>query len=292
MHGFLCINKELGITSHDVVAAVRRITHIKTIGHAGTLDPAASGVLVVAIGMATRLIEYIQDDTHKTYRASICFGHATDSDDATGTPIATSPVPTITSDTLQTLTQHFTGMIQQVPPRVSALHHNGERMYDLARRGIAPELPARPVHIYQLTFDDWAPPILRCTVTCGKGTYIRALARDFGIFLQSASHLCQLERTAVGDFTLSQAVTLAQLRDDGVESYLLPLEHAVHDWAHLIADDTLAQRIRYGQSFHADIASSHTRAAVLTPDGLLLAIVTKRDDLWHPHKVFLRDNTP
>lgn len=141
MHGFLCIDKPLGITSHDVVAQIRRLSRVKRVGHAGTLDPAASGVLVIAIGLATRLIEYIQDDTVKRYDASMTFGVATDSDDATGNSIRTAPIPSLTLAQITDIEKTFCGDIMQVPPQVSALHVNGERMYDLVRRGDAPELP-------------------------------------------------------------------------------------------------------------------------------------------------------
>ncbi|MEY2844460.1 MAG: hypothetical protein RL076_6 [Chloroflexota bacterium] len=285
MHGFLCINKTIGRTSHDMVAAVRRIARTRAVGHAGTLDPAATGVLVIALGMATRLIEYVQDDTHKTYRATICFGSATDSDDATGTVTATAPVPRIDEHALARLKAHFSGTITQVPPTVSALHHNGERMYDLARRGVAPQLDARTVHVYTIEFESWQAPLLTCTISCGKGTYIRAIARDMGTFLESKAHLCQLERTAVGDFSIESAVTTEQLQQLGVNHQLLPLEHAVRSWHQVQVDAAGAWRIKNGQAITAE-ATSESRAAVMNEHGKLIAIATAHDGMWLPHKVF------
>lgn len=289
MHGFLCINKSLGVTSHDVVAAVRRVARQRDVGHAGTLDPAASGVLVVALGAATRLIEYVQDDTVKTYRATICFGRATDSDDATGTTIATSALPRIDDTVLHQLRTQFTGTIQQVPPTVSALHHQGQRMYDLARTGQAPQLPARPVHIYALTFEQWSAPYLTCTVSCGKGTYIRALARDIGAWCNSTAHLSQLERTAVGDFILDDAVTIAELQVRGCTDALLPLQRAVRQWHHVVLDDANIQRIRFGQRIACG-DTTHTRAVLVSSNGELVAIALRHDDQWKPHKVFPRND--
>ena len=291
MHGFLCINKTLGRTSHDMVAAVRRIARTRAVGHAGTLDPAATGVLVVALGMATRLIEYIQDETQKTYRATICIGSATDSDDATGTTIATADVPHMSLDDWEGITRRFTGTIAQVPPAVSALHHNGERMYDLVRRGMTPVLASRLVHVHQITIDHWQSPYLTCTITCGKGTYIRAIARDMGESIGSKAHLCQLERTAVGDFAITDAVTTDALQQMSIADCILPLEHAVYGWHHIHADAPTIRRIRQGQAIPA---ATHlaTRAAVVNEQGKLVAVVMARDGLWHPHKVFHTEGTP
>ncbi|MFN5676902.1 MAG: tRNA pseudouridine(55) synthase TruB [Roseiflexaceae bacterium] len=291
MHGFLCINKTLGRTSHDMVAAVRRITRTRAVGHAGTLDPAATGVLVIALGMATRLIEYIQDDTQKTYRATICLGSATDSDDATGATIATANVPQMTTAAWATIAQQFTGTIAQVPPAVSALHHNGERMYELVRRGVAPTLASRQVHVHHITIEDWQPPYLTCTITCGKGTYIRAIARDMGESVGSKAHLCQLERTAVGDFVIADAITTEALQQMSVADSMLPLEYAVRGWHHIHADAPTIRRIQHGQAIPADTHLS-TRAAVINEQGKLVAVVVARDGHWHPHKVFHTEGTP
>ena len=285
MHGFLCIDKPLGVTSHDVVAQIRRLSRVKRVGHAGTLDPAASGVLVVALGLATRLIEYVQDDTVKRYDAGMTFGIATDSDDATGNPIRTATIPALTAADITRIETTFCGDIMQVPPQVSALHVNGERMYDLVRRGEAPELPTRPVHVYSLTVTAWQTPQLYFTVTCGKGTYIRSLARDIGECFSSAGHLHALRRTQVGTFTLAHSVTLPQLQKDGVTTHLQPTHSAIADWHHVIVDDGEQTRIQRGMPIGA-ATDAHTRAIALDGNGRLIAVLKYQSAQWHPRKVF------
>ena len=285
MHGFLCIDKPLGVTSHDVVAQIRRLSRVKRVGHAGTLDPAASGVLVVALGLATRLIEYVQDDTYKGYDAGMTFGMATDSDDATGNPIRTAPIPALTPTDIARIETTFCGDIMQVPPQVSALHVNGERMYDLVRRGEAPVLPARPVHVYDFAVTAWQSPQLLFTVTCGKGTYIRSLARDIGELFASAAHLHALRRTQVGTFTLANSVTLAQLQSDGVAQHLQPTQAAVADWLQITVNDSDLARIQRGMSIAAS-NDTHTRAIAHSTTGQLIAVLEYNATQWHPRKVF------
>src|SRR6185436_17123998 len=200
MHGFLNIDKPPGMTSHDVVARVRRLARQKRVGHAGTLDPAATGVLVVALGLATRLVEYIQEATTKRYRAVIRLGATTTTDDAEGEVLATAPVPALDPLAIETLLDQFRGQIAQVPPMYAALHHEGRRLHELARAGIVVERAARAVTIEQLDVLDWSPPVLVVDVMCSKGTYIRSLARDLGQVLGCGGHLKALKRTAVGTF--------------------------------------------------------------------------------------------
>lgn len=291
MHGFLCIDKPLGITSHDVVAQVRKISRVKRIGHAGTLDPGASGVLVLAVGPTTRLIEYVQDETRKTYHATITLGSATDSDDADGTVIATQAIPTVTETSLRELLNSFVGDIMQVPPKVSALHIDGQRMYDLARKGMAPELPARPVHIYSIALRTWDQSNLTLDVTCGKGTYIRSLARDIGIGLGTVAHLSALRRTAVGGFHIDESVTLEQLREQGIGPWLHPNAAALHEWPVYHATEPERALLRNGMP----ITASHhdgTRVAIVDADGELLATAIQRDALLCPNKVFRWSDTP
>lgn len=285
MHGFLCIDKPLGITSHDVVAQVRRLSGIKRVGHAGTLDPAASGVLVVALGLATRLIEYVQDDTSKGYTASMVFGVATDSDDAMGTPIRTATAPMLTGADIARIEATFCGDIMQVPPQVSALHVNGERMYDLVRRGDAPVLPARPVRVSKFAVTAWQSPQLQFAVTCGKGTYIRSLARDIGELCQSAAHLSALQRTHVGTFTLASSVTLAQLHTDGVAQHLQSTQTAVADWLQIVINEADIARVQRGMPLVAD-GATHSRAIAVSATGQLIAVLEYNATQWHPRKVF------
>lgn len=308
MHGFLNIDKPAGMTSHDVVARVRRIVRQKRVGHAGTLDPAATGVLVVALGQATRLIEYVQDETRKRYTATVRLGATTTTDDAEGEIIATYPVPELDRATVEAALAQFRGTIQQVPPMYSALHHQGQRLYDLARAGITVAVPARPVQIYSLNVVDISLPTLTLDIECGKGTYIRSLARDFGVALGNGAHLAALRRTAVGTFGIEQAVRLEDLetqtqgdtetRRQGDEinvspspafplslsrSLLLP-ETAVRDWPAAVLDDDQAVYVRNGRVIQLAIEGQRARAHVA--DGALLALLEREGEVWKPTKVF------
>ena len=285
MHGFINIDKPLGITSHDVVSRLRRITRIKRIGHAGTLDPAASGVLVVAIGQATRLIEYVQDDTRKRYQALITLGSATDSDDATGTVIAESAVPALTQSTIESVLSRFTGAIMQVPPKVSALHVDGQRMYDLARQGIAPDLPARPVTVYGITLLNWNTQSIHIDVECGKGTYIRSLARDIGILLGTHAHLGALRRTMVGAFAVADALPLDSLTIEQVQANLVSPLQAINHLEQLVINDEQVRRVRNGLPL-TTLDTIDDEVALCDAQKHLVAIARRTNGQIAPHKVF------
>ncbi|MFN5061120.1 MAG: tRNA pseudouridine(55) synthase TruB [Chloroflexota bacterium] len=285
MHGFINIDKPLGITSHDVVSRLRRITRIKRIGHAGTLDPAASGVLVVAVGQATRLIEYVQDDTRKRYHAQITLGSATDSDDATGTVIATAPIPTLTQTAIEVVLTGLTGNIMQVPPKVSALHVDGQRMYDLARQGKAPDLPARPVTVFAITLYRWDAHTIEIDVECGKGTYIRAIARDIGLMLGTQAHLSTLRRTMVGSFVDTDALTLDTLTIEQVQAHLVSPLHAIRHLTHITIDDEQVRRVRNGLPLRtADTLEDEV--ALCDVQHHLIAIARRSNGQLSPQKVF------
>jgi tRNA pseudouridine55 synthase len=287
MHGFLNIDKPAGPTSHDVVARVRRLARQKRVGHAGTLDPAATGVLVVALGAATRLIEYVQDATAKRYHAVVRLGVTTTTDDAEGQVIDIAPVPSLDLAALEAMLGQFRGPILQVPPMYSALHHGGQRLHELAREGVVVERSARPVTIEQLELRSWESPLLTLDVLCGKGTYIRALARDLGAALGCGGHLQELRRTAVGTFLVQDAISLAALEADPsiVMSCLLPPERAVADWPAIDLDALETRQVRNGQSINR-AGPSGQRARAHGPDGRLLALLTRDDERWKPEKVF------
>ena len=274
------------MTSHDVVARIRRISGVRRVGHAGTLDPEATGVLVVAIGQATRLIEYVQDDTRKSYEAGICFGAQTSTDDHVGEVIATLPAPVPSTAHQHAIVQHFQGNIMQVPPQVSALHVDGQRMYDLARQGKAPELPARPVTIYQLDILAWQDTRLDIRVECGKGTYIRALARDIGTFLGSKAHMCGLRRTAVGAFHVHDSVALDELTPTLLTHRLAPPALAVADWQHYTLDESELARIRNGLSIQPRHTIDVDRVALFDNHHQLVAVAQLRQHELAPSKVF------
>lgn len=285
MHGFINIDKPLGITSHDVVARLRRITRIKRIGHAGTLDPAASGVLVVALGQATRLIEYVQDDTRKRYTAHITLGSATDSDDAAGSVIAESSIPPLTQPIIESVLHQLTGAIMQVPPKVSALHVDGQRMYDLARQGKAPELPARPVMVYSIRLRTWNAQSIEIDVECGKGTYIRSLARDIGILLGTHAHLGALRRTMVGAFASDNALPLDTLTIGQVQTNLVTPLNAINHLTRVIITDEQVRRVRNGLPLTTTDMTDDDVALCDTHEQLI-GIARRTNGQIAPHKVF------
>jgi tRNA pseudouridine55 synthase len=214
--GLIIVDKPGGMTSHDVVARIRRLAGTRRVGHAGTLDPMATGVLVIGVEKATRLLGYLTL-TEKTYIATIRLGQSTSTDDAEGEPTGGSPATDIVPGALDAEIAELTGDIWQVPPGVSAIKVNGQRAYKLTRAGAAPELAARPVTVYEFTVTDVRQVgdflDLDAVIRCSSGTYIRALARDLGAALGTGGHLTALRRTAVGPYDLAQAHTLQELED-------------------------------------------------------------------------------
>jgi tRNA pseudouridine55 synthase len=223
--GLVIVDKPGGLTSHDVVARLRRLAHTRRVGHAGTLDPMATGVLVIGVEKATRLLGHLML-TEKVYEATIRLGQSTSTDDAEGQPTGGNPAGGVTREALDTEIAKLTGEIQQVPSSVSAIKVNGQRAYKLTRAGEAPELAARPVTVYEfrVTATREAGDFLDvdATVRCSSGTYIRALARDLGAALGTGGHLTALRRTAVGPYTLAQARTLKDLEDQDEHQHQPP----------------------------------------------------------------------
>ena len=286
--GFLNVDKPAGMTSHDVVAKIRRGLKIKKVGHAGTLDPLATGVLVICLGGATRLSEYVMHTT-KRYEARVLLGMTTDTYDAEGEVLLRRDASAVTREQVEQALAAFTGDIRQVPPMYSAIKQGGRKLYDLARAGEVVEREPRAVQISALAVTDWQPPELTLDVTCSAGTYIRSLAYDLGESLGVGAHLTGLTRTASGDFTLENAVSLATI-----------LEAA--DWASLVVSP--ADALAYLPTVTVDAAAldhiQHGRAiparADFAPDaiaqgvdesGRLVAILRYVDSHWQPHKVFL-----
>ena len=212
MQGFLNLNKPFGLTSHDCVAKVRRLVHLKRVGHGGTLDPAATGVLPIALGKATRLLQYMQQD--KAYQATIRLGVRTTTDDLEGEVVATEPMSGLTLENVLPLLQQFEGKIQQVPPAYSAIQVKGKRLYELARAGEDVEVPVREVVVYKIDTLAWRPgefPEIDVVIACGSGTYIRAIARDLGASLNTGGVLASLTRTQSSGFKLTDSLTLEEL---------------------------------------------------------------------------------
>ena len=270
------------MTSFDVVRRVRKVTGYRRVGHAGTLDPFATGVLVLGLGPATRLMRFLAEGP-KDYEATVLFGAETDSEDRTGQSIRESKrIPA--ADEIQSALGRFTGRIQQVPPRLSAIHIDGERSYRRARRGEEIELPAREVFVHELELLEYDLPRARLRVRCGGGTYIRSLARDLGRVLESAAHLEELRRTGVGDFGEDRAVPLDQFAEywQGGGRGFDPSD-LVGGWPCLRLDEARVTAVRQGGQpdpewwTDEDWTDLPERVALLGPGGALIAIATTRD---------------
>ncbi|WGV26259.1 tRNA pseudouridine(55) synthase TruB [Halotia branconii] len=213
MQGFLNLNKPLDWTSHDCVARVRKLLRLKRVGHAGTLDPAAIGVLPIALGKATRLLQYLPEN--KAYKATIRLGVRTTTDDLKGEIIHSQPCAGLNLAEVKTALSKFTGKIEQIPPIYSAIQVDGKRLYDLARRGETVEVPVRIVEIFHIEILDWREgdfPELDIAIACGSGTYIRAIARDLGTDLATGGTLAALTRTQSSGFNLTNSLTFNDLK--------------------------------------------------------------------------------
>lgn len=210
LHGALLIDKPAGPTSHDIVDIVRNLFRIKKVGHCGTLDPAATGLLILLLGRATKLSQKLTADD-KVYEGTMYFGQATDSYDAQGKVTDTAPVPPLDCDALNLAAREFTGDIQQKPPMVSAVKKDGVPLYKLARKGKTVEREAKPIHIYSYEFYEYTEPAARFRVHCTKGTYVRSLAHELGQRLECGAHLSALHRTQSGNFNVADATRLENL---------------------------------------------------------------------------------
>lgn len=291
--GILNVDKPAGMTSHDVVDRVRQMTGQRRVGHAGTLDPSATGVLVVCLGQATRVAEYLMAD--KVYLAQICLGVSTDTHDAEGEVTATAEVDVREEEVREALAS-FVGPIQQVPPMYSALKREGTPLYKLARQGITVEREPRPVEIHNIELLAWTPPLLIIRVECSPGTYVRALARDLGQKLGCGAHLHSLTRLASGHFTLEKAVSLEALAQGNWREFIHPLDEALLDFEPVVVDAQAEQRIRHGQQVEAPplpppIAGGewrHELRRAYSQKGELIAILRHdpQTGLWQPQKVF------
>ncbi|WNZ21844.1 tRNA pseudouridine(55) synthase TruB [Leptolyngbya sp. NK1-12] len=228
MQGFLNLHKPFGLTSHDCVARVRRLLKLKRVGHGGTLDPAATGVLPIAIGRATRLLQYLSHE--KTYRAKIRFGITTSTDDLAGEILTQAPAAHLSLAQLQRALPQFQGTIEQIPPSYSAIQVGGKRLYELARSGQAVTAPKRTVEVHRIEILAWHPgefPELELDIACGSGTYIRSIARDLGAVLGIGGTLAALIRTSSSGFHLKDSLTLDQLEQQITANCFGPLPPAL-----------------------------------------------------------------
>ncbi len=279
--GLLLVDKPAGITSHDVVALVRRVVHTRRVGHTGTLDPFATGLLVVLVGRGTRLIPYV-DGEPKVYDAVIRFGAETDTDDGTGQVTRTADAPSDVA--IAEGIGRLTGAIEQIPPAYSAKKVDGTRAYAAARQGAPLTLAAASVTVHGWTLADRTGNDLSVRITCSGGTYIRALARDLGRMADGAAHLVALRRMASGPFSVSDAVTLDHLRDHGAE--LRPLLHAVPSLPTQTLDAPDLGRVSHGNPVAARVAGG--RVALLDDEQTLIAVAEPVNGELRPRLV-LRD---
>ncbi|HLI69205.1 MAG TPA: tRNA pseudouridine(55) synthase TruB [Ktedonobacteraceae bacterium] len=292
MDGIFNIHKPTGITSHDVVARMRRLLQQRSVGHAGTLDPAASGVLPICTGQATRVADYLSE-SGKEYLATIICGIETDTYDAEGAITRTASTEHLSLDEITRALGSFRGRVMQVPPRYSAIKIQGQAAYKRARAGEAITLEARPVEITRLEITSWQNPTLVLNIACSKGTYIRSLAYDLGRELGCGAHLGGLIRIRSGPFRLEESVTLEELASAAEQNelarYAQPIDKALEQYPALHLTDAETERVKHGNAFAGE--SPHDERAlarVYDAAGNFIAIVQwqQQAGTWHPRKVF------
>jgi tRNA pseudouridine55 synthase len=306
--GVLVVDKPVGMTSHDVVQIIRRGTGIRRAGHTGTLDPRASGVLVVLIGPAVRLSEFVSA-ADKRYQATLRLGTSTDTYDAEGRVLRSVPVDDVTEDQFEEILQGYIGEIEQVPPQFSAAKVKGRKAYEEAREGEEVDLQPRKIHVYNLEILEWAPPEAVLDVYCSSGTYVRSLANDLGEDLGTGAYLIGLRRTKSGRFTLRDAVPLRQLQDAFLTGewyrHLIPAAEALGDWPGIELEADQVELVRHGHRLPAgdDVEELLDPAKhpyleeeqaglvrAITEQGDLVAILQYQADKheWQPKKVFFQ----
>ena len=309
LSGILNVDKPADMTSHDVVDAVRRMAGQRKVGHAGTLDPMATGVLLVCLGNATRVAEFLMAG-RKRYRATIVLGTTTETYDAQGTIVTTGGRIDFGRKEIEEALSHFVGPIRQVPPIYSAIKHQGQPLYKLARRGEEVQVAPRPVEIDEISLLDWEPSSLIIEVSCSPGTYIRSLAHDLGQRLGCGAYLAALVRLQSGHFSLAEAVSLHRLEEafeHGQEGdYLFSLDEALLDLPAVILGQEDARRVVHGQATriaqavansqepsayqgsHQPVGDEGRLCRAYSAQGDFLAILSYQPDSdhWRPKKVF------
>ena len=287
--GVLVVDKPVGMTSHDVVQVIRKGTNIRRAGHTGTLDPRASGVLVVLIGPAVRLSEYVSA-SDKRYQAVIELGTATDTYDADG-EVLSSALVDVTEEQFNTELQKFVGEIEQVPPPYSAVKVKGRKAYEMAREGEEVELAPRKIKVYSLELLEWDSPEAVIDVYCSSGTYIRSLANDLGVALGCGAHLTGLRRTKSGRFTLRDAVPLRKLKeafDNGTwYQHLIPAAEALSDWPALELTHDQVEEVRHGHRIPvSEEMGDRVRGISEAGELVALMMLDPETNEWQPKKVF------
>jgi tRNA pseudouridine55 synthase len=295
--GVLPVDKGTGVTSFQVVAHLRRLLRAPKMGHGGTLDPGATGVLPILIGEATKLTPYLVD-LDKEYLATVRLGIVTDTQDLSGTTLETRPVPALQRSDVERALGSFVGTIRQVPPMYSALHHEGQRLYELARKGREVERSPREVMVHAITLESVALPDFVIRVRCGKGFYVRTLASDLGAALGPGGSLASLQRTRVGPYRLEAAVpweTVREARDGGLLwPQLLPPDSALIGISELRLAETPARAFLHGQAVAVPGAAEPGDGALLRvygPDGAFLGIGSRRGSRVKPDRLLHADSS-
>jgi tRNA pseudouridine55 synthase len=286
--GVLVLDKPIGMTSHDVVQLVRKGTGIRRVGHTGTLDPRASGVLVILVGPAVRLSEFVSA-SDKRYQATLRLGSSTSTFDSEGELTGTSPVDHMTEEMFEDALKQFVGEIDQVPPPYSAVKVKGKKAYEMARKGEVIDLEPRKIQVYSLDLLEWAPPEAVIDVYCSSGTYVRSLANDLGRVLGVGAHLVGLRRTKSGQFSLRDAVSLRRLTDafdaGNWYQFLIPAAEALSDWPAIELDPDQVEKVRHGHRVPATPDSAGL-ARGISSQGDLVALLEAVEGEWQPKKVF------
>ena len=287
MNGIICVYKEKGYTSFDVVAIMRRLCCTKKIGHGGTLDPMAEGVLPIFIGNATKAVDFCPDNS-KEYRAEMRFGITTDTQDFTGKVISQSDTP-VSRNMQYILKQKFTGELLQTPPMYSAVQVNGQRLYDLARKGIEVERKPRPITVYSLEFEKFGDNFATALISCSKGTYIRTLIHDMGTEAGTGAMMTALTRTRSGVFGLSDCHRLSKLKEiyeksgkEGIKELLIPIDRLYEKLPAAHLDEIQTHLFQNGvelDSGRVIFDDEHSEIyRILSDGGVLLAIGTRAED--------------
>lgn len=291
--GLLVVDKPCGPTSHDVVSRVRRAGRLAKVGHAGTLDPMASGVLVLMLGQATRLSQYLTA-SDKRYRAQVRFGRVTTTYDSQGKTVSDSGLSPDAAELAAALAE-FVGRQLQTPPDFSAVKLEGQRAYKLARAGKKPEIQPRTITIHSISLLEYRPPDLVIDVECSSGTYLRSLAHDLGERLGSGAHLAGLRRLRAGLFDISEAVPLdeleAALLTDAWLDYVIPAADGLKGWPKVEINQQQAEQLNHGQPIEAEGGNQEMVIAV-DANGQLIALLAPGSDdgCWWPKKVFVGRN--
>jgi tRNA pseudouridine55 synthase len=292
--GALVVDKPVGMTSHDVVQAIRNGTGLRRAGHTGTLDPRASGVLVILVGPAVRLSEYVSA-SDKRYQAIIRLGGSTDTFDAEGLVTPTKDPVTVTEEQFEKALQTFVGEIEQTPPPYSAVKVQGRKAYEMAREGEEVELAPRKITVHHLEVLEWAPPEVVIDVHCSSGTYVRSLANDLGVMLGCGAYLVGLRRTKSGRFSLRDSVPLRKLQEAFTAGnwyqYLIPAAEALGDWPAVELNPDEVEGVRHGHRVKVVGEPAETKVRGVSTQGELVALmeITINEDgsrEWQPKKVF------